>query len=437
MSDRRLRSRLLAAAIVMPVAVLAAEGTIGVDAGIGMSSNLLRSAEGSSETMYSAGIQFSLREDTRRLYADLGGDLAHVGYSGNAAGSELVGNAAVVTRFALVEDVLQWTLQDRFGQTRRDLLSASAPNNRETVNLLSTGPDLAIPLGNRTRLNVQARYDRLDHEFEELSTRRYAALVGLERSLSESQRVSFVFGRERISPEAQLVDDYDQHSGFVRYTADGARTRFALDAGASRLETAVGKQTGSLLRLDVDRRVGRLSRLTLRMAREFSNAADSYGSGAFGALPQADAGTLSLATTSEPFITELVELGTRIDGRLTSLGLTMARVNEELQGASGTGRTWHVYSFTAVRRLGERLSVEGRVSRTLSSFSAPAADTRETDASLGISWEAGRQFGLVLEGDYNRFSASTAGGTDEFRGWLRLRYGARFGVARTAPGSGL
>src|SRR5690606_20595070 len=116
--------------------------------GVGRSTNFARSAITPQDaTLKSAGLRFSLLEDTRRVDADLVGDVSLIDYNGSRYSSEVTGSVAGRLGVTLIDDRLRWVVEDSFGQARQDLFTVPTPDNREQVNYFSTGPDVRIGLG--------------------------------------------------------------------------------------------------------------------------------------------------------------------------------------------------------------------------------------------------------------------------------------------------
>lgn len=417
----------LAALALAPASVLAAGLEYNVDVGIGHTDNITRtSTNQQSDTLAALGTEFSLLHKTRRLSADLTGDLSYVEYLNNTFDSELVGSFGAAVLVGLVEERLSWALDDSFGQTRLDPFVPVTPANRENVNRFSTGPDLTLRFSAAMRLNAQARYTRLDYQTSPFDQDRYGGLLGLERELSGTNRVSLNVTGERVKPQAGGGSDYTRSEAFVRYTADAARTRLNAELGAARVSGTGDRSNDLLARLNLSRKVGAFSTFTLRARHDITDTGNTLGQGGGVQLPRATLQTGMLSQTDRPFVNDAIGASWTAQGRLTRATLSADWTKEDYSSVGVSDRKYITASAGLARRFGPRL--EGRLSYyyTRNEFSAVVNHTTENTGEVGFDWRLGRR----LSAD---FSATRTDHSDtplfasspETRLWLRLRYGDR------------
>jgi hypothetical protein len=422
----RIRSVLLPAFALLPVVLNAATVEMAGEAGVGRTDNIARVATGEqSETITSVGLQFSVLEQSRRLKADITGDLAWLKYANHTYNAELVGNVGAALKLGLVEDRLSWSIEDNFGQTRRDLFAVETPANRENVNYASTGPNLRLGLGGSLDLMAQARYALVDYEKSPLDSRRASGLIGLEHQLSSASHVGLNLARERIEAHGTATfATYTRSQAYLNYATKGARTTATFDVGASRIAQASAHDSGLLLHLALSREIG-LSTFTLKLAREFTDAGSSLQLSDTFLLPAANLNTHSLTATADPYVSRNVELGWRITGRRTMLGLA-ARVFDEDHGGGTPDRRRSGLGAEASRELGTRLRANAGIQFTRNNYRNFSGDQDETSSHLALSWQPGRRLSLEVAGDHSSYSSELPGfSSRETRYWLRLRYGDR------------
>ncbi|MEY4760426.1 MAG: hypothetical protein RLZZ200_282, partial [Pseudomonadota bacterium] len=259
-TDRRIAAAVAAAllvpAIAVPASAVAADVQLSTDIGVGTSDNILRTAtDKRSETIEQVGLQFSVQNQTRRFDADVRGDLAFLNYDKNSFSSELVGNAGAAFKLDLVEDRLSWSLDDVFGQTRRDPFAVVTPLNRENVNYFSTGPNARIHLGSADRLLASARYGKVSYETSLYDTDRLSMQAGYQHDLSPVSQLGVNISHERVDPQdsGSLFQSYARQEAFARYTLGGSRTKASLDVGASRVDRSGLADDGAVVRLELSR----------------------------------------------------------------------------------------------------------------------------------------------------------------------------------------
>jgi hypothetical protein len=405
-----------------------------VDAGIGTSDNILRAPDNErDEQLATLGAQLSLRQDTRRLAADVLADLAYVHYQDDTYSSEVLGNLIGSASLAIVPERLSWTVEDNFGQTRRDPLAASTPDNQENANLFATGPDLFMQFGSSAQAGISARYTRTDFEESPFGSDRYSGMLFVGRELSSSNVLSVHAGTERVTPEDQtLSEEYDRNEFFGRYEMRGSRTSFSIDAGASEIERDSFSDGGPLLRFNLRRELTARSILRASLGREHSDAGRSLrleqGLGGLDTEPAA------VSSNAEPFVQEYAMVDWDASGRRTSVGLSASYSDEAYPQAPQLDRARTQFGARIARDLGLRTNLSALATHAQDDVAVSDADSSETTLAMSLSFRAGRA--VYLDARVERVERSADNPASEFveqRLWVRVRYGEP--VTRRVPGS--
>ncbi len=404
-------------------AAVGAEKQYAVEVGLGTSSNIERTVDaGRSETIASLGTQFTLQQDTRKLYANLDGDLTWLEYLDNTYDSELIGNAGATLRASLVEDVLAWSFVDRFGQTRTDLLAPPTPSNREYVNQFSTGPDVAIRLGGNLHLQASGRYMRVDYEDSPFNSQRFAQSLGLRREMSSGTNLTLRATAQQIDPDDAPI--YDLSEAVLAYESLGARTDISVEAGVSRIHERGGdSDPNEVLRLEISRRLGGGSTLTLSGGREYADPGGSMGGWQGEGLPQEVSDTLDLTQTSDPYVADTARISWRIQGRVTTLEFAGTWQMQDFTSVGAVDRRQRGLMVRGARRMGPRLDV-GAELRHVDNDLRGRGQSKENAAAVNLGWRLGRRLSIQATGEFLRFQGELESGTArDNRFWLRLRYG--------------
>ncbi|MCW8193273.1 hypothetical protein F6455_00545 [Proteobacteria bacterium 005FR1] len=154
---------------------------------------------------------------------------------------------------------------------------ARAVNNIRDVNVFSVVPSYFVDLTSRSRIRGTYSYSRIDEELD-LATREVnTATVGYEYKVSNLSNVSLNVSQSDI----EFTDrgtQYDQESGFFRWTYLGRLTNWALDLGQQRI---VGFDDAQevLVNFSLDRQVSRYSTLGLFYSQGYSDAVGSQVGG--------------------------------------------------------------------------------------------------------------------------------------------------------------
>lgn len=249
-------------------------------AGINHTDNLGREADGQSETFLSAGTDLGLSRRGTRIDADLSGSLDYFYYDSDRFDNEFVGRVDGYLGAALVPERLDWIFENRFGQIRTDPFDPEGPDNRENLNVFETGPDVYLPIGDRTFASANARYfDRRFQDSGRLDSDGLSLGGGLTRFISPTQRIGLNASWRRIEFDAPavLAPSYEVYSLYGSYDRQLATGEVGLDIGGNQLRRAGSSTNGLLVRGRWTRELTPRSTLTFRAGREFQDAGDQLG----------------------------------------------------------------------------------------------------------------------------------------------------------------
>jgi hypothetical protein len=406
--------------LAVPVAT-AAESRFALFGGMGTSDNVSRSVEGTRrETIATVGTQFGLTRESRRSSASINGDLSWLKYLDDTFDPELVGSAGADMRLDAAEGLLSWSVLDRYGQTRTDLLAAANPANRDDYNYFATGPDITLRMGSSTRLVAMGRYGRMDQGRGEFDSQSFSQALALRHDLSRAATVSLMASARQVDPDDAPV--YDQGEVVAGYAVAGSRTSLRIQAGVSRVKTIDRSDVGEVLRVDASRRISERSSLSLRGGRETTDAGGSLAGWTGDALPPATSGTVDLLRSNTPFVTDLLQLGWRIQGRATTIDLGVSGVWEDSPEPATPARRRAELRFGAARQLGRGLRMALDLRHSDRNVSGQGGSTEET-ALLRFNIRLGRRMSLDTSAELSRFERDGQAGTArEHRFVATLRY---------------
>lgn len=420
------------AALAMGMSAHAAEFAYELQAGYGHSDNIRRvSVDEASEDIGQLGVNFSFDQLGPRLQADLVGDVAYYHYFDDTYDSEVVGNFIGDVRFGFVPQRFEWVVSDTYGQVLSDPFAPMTPDNRENVNVLTTGPDLFLGFGSQTQLRFGGRYTLATYEDRPFDSESVSGELSLIRLLSASSSISLNARAQNTEYDDTTLDaDYEQQEAFVRYDTEGARTRFAIDAGYTEIDSDAGEaKDGLLLRFDLARRLSGSSTVTLSAGRDFQNSA--------GAFAMAQGAGISLGTvpgiqTVLPFTNDYATLGWKFVRRRTALSLSVGHVDQEYESNPIFNQTLTTVGAQLQRDLSPRTSLSVDALHTEGDFEVPDGDYKELAAGLSLRWRWSSSTSIDIRYQYfDRDSDLVDGDYDENRVWIALVYA--YGTPRSAP----
>ena len=128
------------------------------------SDNIERTPDGVRGTYDSVGVFFNAARESTRMSGAIDSDLEHRLYSDEVADDETLGTLQAFADFDLVDDVFIWGFRETYDQGQTDPFAPPSPDNRENLNVFSTGPRLDIPVAARMRLTVLGDYSSRRYE---------------------------------------------------------------------------------------------------------------------------------------------------------------------------------------------------------------------------------------------------------------------------------
>jgi hypothetical protein len=405
--------------------ILAAESAFAIDAGIGHTDNIGRTAtDQRSAVISTAGAVFSFSDVTRRFEADISGNLEYQHYSADTYPGQIVGDATARGKLVVIPEHFEWKFAEYFGQTTLQQAEAITPSNRENINYFSTGPLLTVGLGSNNRLTMEGTYSKVDYQHADLNNQRYRGAFSVEHELSTVSKVSLNFESMRISYQDELLNPpSDQREAFVRYQATGARTTLALDAGYARVQQDTTERSSPVFRLDASRVTSRNSTLDILLGREFSDAGSLYKT--LQATLGSNDVTQVVQPTSEPFTSTYGGIFWKIKQDRASLEFSISRYKQAYEKLSQFDQT-----RTAIRGDFSRQftpTVQFYTSAVLwkSVYASEFGNTTDRNFVVGLAKRIGKQLALDLQ--YDRFDRTAVRATDASKAnqvWLRIYYGS-------------
>jgi hypothetical protein len=429
----RMRRLTMAAATLALSAAARAELTYEVTAGVGHSDNITRVEQDEvDETLAQVGLDLDWREVTRRMNGAVNTNLQYVEYLDDTYDGELLGTADADITFGIVPDRFTWQIQDSFGQATFDPFEPVTPESRENVNYLTTGPDLLLRFGGATQLRLFGRYSSTQFERSPFDGERTTFGAALQRETSGASRVALNVIQDENEFDNPLVTPYDRLSAFLSYDLTAGRTSIAARAGYSWLDVDGEEDGGALLDLRVTRELSASTSLTLSLARQFTDSAESLRDMS-GGVSGGGGGPSEVLANATPFEANDISLEWQFQRNRTGITLGATRNESDYEGLAALDRVWQSYFGVFTRSLGPTLELELSASLTQEDYEALGFDFDERMTRLSLDWQMSRRVGLRLAGEhYDRSSSNGLGEYQEARLLLHLTYsgGASRGAAQ-------
>jgi len=372
-----------------------------IAAGLIETDNVERTAiDPMSDTIEEVSADVALHEQTRRLDADVLSNLQYLNFSHDIYPHEVVGNFIGSSIFAILPKEFEWVALDNFGQQQLDPTIAITPANLENINYFSTGPNLLIPFSSLLHGQVSVRFSNVYYQTSDLNNNRGDASVALVRPLSATSNVSLNVAAERVLYNDSAANpDYTTQEAYLRYDAEGARSKLAVDLGYDDVKGLGSTGAGPLVHVDAIRVLSPSSRLELSVGQDISDTSNLLRQ--MQSLNGLAVNASYLQAADDPFINRYARAAWQFDRNRTSVNFDVA-VYQERHLEDPSLNQVRTQSDVGVRRnLAPSLTAAVGASYARGTFTTSAASYRNLTASAGLDWRIGRH--LDVRAEYDRF----------------------------------
>ena len=401
MTTRLLPGTLLLAA-VLASAVRANDLNWEARAAFSRSDNISRSHANEMEgSVVSAGLRLNYERVSRGLDFNIDGDIEFRRYMDDIFDDDTLGflNANLDLKF--VEDVLTWKFENSFAHTKFDPFAPETPQNRERVNVMATGPELAVRIGPSVSLGASARLGRNIFSETNADNDSLRGLVFLEKALSRSRRVSLNVSANRVGFDNDgTTRDFDRQAVFVGFSSRNAHGSVAINIGYNQLDRS--RQTnagGRYVNIAVVRQLSNRVRFDLNAGEALTYTGDLLSQPATGFTLSA-AETRRFAGFADPleirhagvglrYGTERGQLAVLLSGR-DVFSLTSSRLNRDALQAH----------LSAGRSLGPDFRTDLSVFFRKTRFDADQRNDEDVISSLSVGYSLSRSLAVELRIEY-------------------------------------
>lgn len=369
---------------------------LGLRFSVGHSDNILRAAADEQSGTYRAlGFYFDTVRQGPRLNADLAGDVEVRDYSRPTIDNEPIGSINGSLAIDAVPDIFTWVFDENYGQGQVDPFRAAGPNNRQEINIFSTGPRVNLPLSERMFLRMSAtasrrRFDNTGNLDSDSVNRE----VGLFRALSTTTEVGLSWMRRDISYDDSVLS-WEVDTILLNYRRQLASGAATLGVGESTIDFGPIESSNPILNLSWTRQVGARSQFALTASRTQADPGDGFARanvvGNLGAI----GGVNAFLGAGVYELTDLSLANTTTYARSTvSFGIAVAE-SDYLNNPDLNNDQRRLF-FSTDRDISTRLSVGLTAALLERDYVRLDRDDLDRNLQLWLQRELGRRFSMQL-----------------------------------------
>jgi uncharacterized protein (PEP-CTERM system associated) len=270
---------LMALLIFLPSVGLADGTGFGVEIGGIFTDNVSRAAKGNEaeETIAQIGVGLEHSRQSRGLETNFLIDLRYLEYMDDTFDAEPLGAVSADVKLNFVPKLFSWSFRDRFGVINSNPLQVDTPDNRESVNVFSTGPNLTIPIGRRSHVGISASYRSTNFEVSDSDNEMLGGLITFNRAISPVRALSLNVTANRVEFDRdELASGFDRQAVYLGFTSQAAGGDLRVNVGHNELHDAGGSSSGNLFGVGWSRKLSARVKLTLNYDQRFSDSGDIF-----------------------------------------------------------------------------------------------------------------------------------------------------------------
>jgi hypothetical protein len=386
----------------------------GLTAGYGHSDNVFRVSDDEiTSDILTAGVELNWQEDRTRIDADVRADVDFNHYlnvdENFDVDNQVTGNAQGQLALAIVPEHFTWLIEETFGQTQQDPLVPATPESIESVNYLTTGPDVTMLIGSTSLLRLSGRYSVTTYEVSPFDSTRAGGGITFLRNLSDRSTLSLDVDADDVNYDEPANVDFLRKSASFTYTLDAARTDIEATLGYSAMDLDDGSEmTGPLVDVEIRRQVSSSSGVSLRFGTELSDAAEALRS----SLESQDfgVGEPGVVATAATFENQFASVAWEFDRPRTSIEVSAGWDKDTYETVDDLDRERTIFEAGVERHLNSRLSAHTRLSYNIETYEVDDSEIKELRFILGGSWQFGRDTGMELWGERLKRDSNTLSG---------------------------
>jgi hypothetical protein len=360
-----------------------------------------------TDTIGSIGGHIEVSGEGSRISGRLRGNGRLRSYFDDTYDDDFLGSGAADLQVNLLGEALTWAFSDEFGQVLTDTFEPSTPDNRENLNVFSTGPDLRIRLARGTEAVIRGRIEDASYEnSDSVDSQQLSADIGLVRHLSSSTAWSVNASSSTVDYDAPGNSGYDQQELFLRLESASTKQTLTADIGAGFLGGGDQSDETLMVRFDWMRHISASWTLELGLHTGFSNSDDQFVRGISGGSELG--GTQDVLLTGQAMRDDRASFGLNFMRSRTRIRLFGDIGSETYPDVADADRERWAMGAELSRRLAPRLEATLRAHHEDRDFDAVIGDDKTDIYGAQLDWRLGKALYLGLEGRREKRSGDTS-----------------------------
>jgi opacity protein-like surface antigen len=403
LSCDRLRMRVIALSVAtaFPLAAAAAV-TPELSANWTQSSNFTRSTttpDSGSQTLIRAGVDVSVQKSAWNV--ELRAATERIMYGGQDLDDGKRYGVYLRSEVLLIPERVTWELLDDLGLVATDPFGDLNPSDLQRANLLSTGPNLFLPMGVRNRAELEVRYSRLEFSgADQQDNNRYSATAAWLHNMTPIRNVGIAVSRQHVNFDGSGLGlrNFNLDSAYFVFSSAPRRSAIIAQAGVAQVDDGVDRRSGPAAMLGVERRLSDFSDIAFFARMGYADSADSFRFGRTG-VEALELEPQNVQSVSAPFRQTLVNLSYSRRMSSSQLAITPFYSRERFRNNPVQSRRGYGLNLTAAYTLGSSMQLRLNGNAARNDYDAGTQDSTDFSFGAGLLFQFSRSLSLSVDAD--------------------------------------
>jgi hypothetical protein len=379
--------------------------------GIIYTDNVTLTPNGPSDELYLLGLVGNVeRQGAPRFDYHLDSDLTIVKYGSNVYETQPFGFFDAAGDFKIIPGFFSWLGRETFTQGLLNPGVPATPDNIESINYLTTGPQFRIQPTLRTSVTLTGTASWVDSSsksplYTNIDNHRYSGELNISRAFSSSVS-AYVRGTYDDVKFKDLTEntDFNQTQAYGGVKVGTARTFLNAEAGYTWVkldQPQDNKANGLTWNAQLSRLISPTQRLSIHWLSQFTDAANLFRLN----LDQPTPGNgNNQIVTGQPFRHREFGGDWRVQASRTSFDLSAIYFTEVYEATPASDRKDYQIYAIASRELSQAFSADLGLSYDHADYYNAGTVTKNLNVLARVAWQVGPRVSLRFIYAYGRFT---------------------------------
>jgi hypothetical protein len=228
----------LGATLFSSLGAFALEFEPGVGAGLEYTDNAALTPDNEDSDLIAIGyLGARIEDDSGPLHGRATTSLSYNHYTENTFSDKYYFNLGANAGWRMIENRLEWQLQNYFTQQSINSLDANTPNNTQNTNAFSFGPNIYFPLSGPHAFTLRPLYRDFYYENSDTDNQQYALQAAWTYKMYRTLDVGLVGEVARVKyDDDQLYPNYTSKTLHLALSGRRVNSEYTLNLGATSID---------------------------------------------------------------------------------------------------------------------------------------------------------------------------------------------------------